>query len=68
MSATEPRSLHDLDLASLRQVLAADGVNPVHAAALWRAVHREGLATPEELAAAPLLPPVHRWLERALHV
>lgn len=60
------RSLHDLDLASLREVLAADGVNPVHGAALWRALHREGLATPEELGAAPLLPPLHRWLEQAL--
>jgi len=60
------RSLHDLDLASLREVLAAEGVNPVHAAALWRSLHREGRSTPEELAAAPLLPPLHCWLERAL--
>lgn len=62
----DARSLHDLDSASLRGALAADGVNPVHAAALWRALHREGLATPEELVAAPLLPPLRRWLERTL--
>lgn len=63
----DARSLHDLDFSSLRGALAADGVNPVHAAALWRALHRESLATPEELAAAaPLPPPLHRWLERAL--
>lgn len=62
--STPPRSLHDLDLPALREILAGDGISPHHAAALWRSLHREGIATCDELAAAPFLPPLRRWIDR----
>jgi 23S rRNA (adenine2503-C2)-methyltransferase len=54
------RSLHDLPFSGIRQQLAADGVNPHHAAALWRALHREGVT---DLAAPHFLPPLRRWID-----
>jgi 23S rRNA (adenine2503-C2)-methyltransferase len=36
-----PQSLHDLGFAGLEAVLEKDGVNRIHAKALWRAIHRE---------------------------
>ena len=35
-----PRSLHGLRLAEIEEVLRADGLNPHHAKALWRAIQR----------------------------
>lgn len=66
LSTSSPQSLHDLDLTTLRGVLAADGVNPHHAAALWRALHREGLPGREALLASSFLPPLHRWIETSV--
>lgn len=63
MSTTTSISLHDLDLAGLREQLSADGINPHHAAALWRVLHRDGVATREGLLATGFLPPLHRWIE-----
>ncbi len=60
MSLPSPRSLHDLDLPALHEALAGDGVNPHHAAALWRALHREGAT---DLAACDFLPPLRRWID-----
>lgn len=57
------RSLHDADLAGLREILAADGVNPCHAGALWGALHRDGLL---DLTSSPFLPPLRRWVEESI--
>lgn len=45
----------------MESIFAEDGVRPQHAKALWRAIHREALLDAHEHA--PLLPPVHRWLD-----
>ncbi len=66
MTSSPPISLHDLDLAGLRTQLAAEGVNPHHAAALWRALHRDGVATSEGLLTAGFLPPLHRWISESV--
>jgi 23S rRNA (adenine2503-C2)-methyltransferase len=58
-----PPSLHDLDLPALREALDADGVKAHHAAALWRALHREGRGSVEALLGAALSPPLRRWME-----
>ena len=57
------QSLHDPDFAGLRKILAADGVNPWHARALWGALHREGSL---DLASRTFLPPLQRWIERSV--
>jgi len=59
----QPSSLHDLDLPALREALAGDGVNPHHAATLWRVLHREGATN---LAACDFLPPLRRWIDRSV--
>ena len=66
MTTTTSISLHDLDLATLREVLASDGIKSHHAAAFWRALHRDGVATREGLLAAGFLPPLHRWVEESV--
>lgn len=53
------RSLHDLGFSGLEEVLAAGGVIPHHAKALWRALHREGEL---DLAARDFSPPLKRWI------
>ncbi|HEX4086337.1 MAG TPA: 23S rRNA (adenine(2503)-C(2))-methyltransferase RlmN [Chthoniobacteraceae bacterium] len=54
------RALYDLSFADLEGELTASGLRPVHAKALWRAVHREGeldLGGREDF-----LPPLRRWV------
>jgi len=63
VSHSTQRSLHDPDFAGLREILAADGVNPWHARALWGALHREGCP---DLALRTFLPPLQRWIERSV--
>jgi 23S rRNA (adenine2503-C2)-methyltransferase len=53
------RSLHDLGFSGLEEVLAAGGVIPHHAKALWRALQREGEL---DLAARDFSPPLKRWI------
>ncbi len=59
MSAA-PQSLHDLAFQEIEEALAASGVIPHHAKALWRALHREGAV---DLTARSFLPPLKRWIE-----
>ncbi|RPJ32755.1 MAG: 23S rRNA (adenine(2503)-C(2))-methyltransferase RlmN [Verrucomicrobiaceae bacterium] len=59
MSAA-PQSLHDLAFPEIEEALAACGVIPHHAKALWRALHREGAV---DLTARSFLPPLKRWIE-----
>ena len=59
MSA-EPRSLHDLSFSAMEEVLQADDVNPTHAKALWRALHREALT---DLGEVDFLPPLRKWVD-----
>ncbi|MDX1679935.1 MAG: 23S rRNA (adenine(2503)-C(2))-methyltransferase RlmN [Akkermansiaceae bacterium] len=54
------RSLHDLSFAEMEEVLRAGGINPNHAKALWRALHREALI---DLSEADFLPPLRKWVE-----
>jgi 23S rRNA (adenine2503-C2)-methyltransferase len=63
MNAHPQRSLHDLGFAELVEVLAASGVIPHHAKALWRALQREGEL---DLAARDFLPPLQRWIEQSV--
>jgi len=44
----------------MEEVLREDGVNPTHAKALWRALHREAVT---DLGQADLLPPLRKWVE-----
>jgi len=60
MSADARRSLHDLDFPGIADALAADGINPHHAKALWRALHRDGAV---DLSEPGFLPPLRRWLD-----
>ncbi len=60
MNAAARQSLHDLDFSGVEEALAADGVNPHHAKALWRALHRDGAT---DMAARHFLPPLRRWLD-----
>lgn len=59
VSDLPPKSLHDLGFSGLEEVLAAGGVIPHHAKALWRALHREGEL---DLAARDFSPPLKRWI------
>jgi len=63
VSLSSQRSLHDPDFAGLREILAADGVNPCHALALWGALHREGSL---DLSSQRFAPPLRRWVERSV--
>ena len=56
-----PTSLHDLSLAELEARLAADGVRPVHARALWRALFRDLAA--DLRGRDDFLPPLRRWID-----
>jgi len=55
-----PQSIHDLGFAGLEEVLRADGINAIHAKALWRALHRE---VELDLLSRDFSPPLRRWLE-----
>ena len=59
------RSLHDLTFSALETELAAEGVSPVHARTLWRALHRDPGCNLAERA-AEFLPPLRRWVEAHL--
>ncbi|MES2997683.1 MAG: 23S rRNA (adenine(2503)-C(2))-methyltransferase RlmN [Verrucomicrobiota bacterium] len=59
MAAAVP-SIHDFSFGEIEELLAADGVQRVHAKALWRTLYR---APSIELADAPLLPPLRRWVD-----
>jgi 23S rRNA (adenine2503-C2)-methyltransferase len=54
------RSLHDCGFSDIEGMLAASGVKPHHAKALWRALHREGAV---DLTNHRFLPPLARWIE-----
>jgi 23S rRNA (adenine2503-C2)-methyltransferase len=52
------RALYDLSFRELEEALTLSGLRPVHAKALWRAVHRD-----VELDLAPdFPPPLRRWV------
>jgi 23S rRNA (adenine2503-C2)-methyltransferase len=55
-----PQSLHDLGFEELGARLAAAGVNPHHAGALWRALHRDGVTSLSEQVFSP---PLRRWID-----
>lgn len=55
------RSLHDLTFDELRAVLVADGLRPMHSAALWNALHHRATDA-EALARVEFSPPLLRWL------
>ncbi|MBX3740830.1 MAG: 23S rRNA (adenine(2503)-C(2))-methyltransferase RlmN [Akkermansiaceae bacterium] len=57
-----PLSLHDPGFSGLEGILCADGVNPIHAKALWRALHRE--AETDLHARADFSPPLREWIGR----
>jgi 23S rRNA (adenine2503-C2)-methyltransferase len=59
------RSLHDLSFAELRDLFARDGLNAIHARALWRALH--GHADLLHSMPGHFLGPLHRWLQVHLH-
>ena len=60
MNQPTPRSLHDLALPAIEAELRASGVNPHHAKALWRALHRENEL---DLASRDFSPPLKKWVE-----
>ena len=59
-AATAPRSLLDLTFAELEREFVVAGLSPLHARALWRALHH-GLQQ-DFSDAADFLPPLQRWL------
>ena len=59
VTASKPRSLHDLGFSELVEMLAKDGVILHHAKVLWRVLHREGEL---DLAGRNFLPPLKRWI------
>lgn len=65
MPKGQAASLHDLSFAEMQQRLAANGLNPVHARALWRALH--GHADTLQVMPAGFLGPLQRWLEKNLY-
>lgn len=58
--APAPRSLLDLTFTELEREFVASGVSPLHARALWRALHH-GLSQ-DFLDAPGFLPPLRRWV------
>lgn len=57
-----PRDLQGLTFADLAAHLQRDGVRPIHAAAIWKALHGSAAS----LADPTLPPPAQRWLRRNL--
>lgn len=54
------QSLTDFSYSEVAEMLAAEGLNPVHAKALWRALYR---APSIGLADAHFLPPLRKWVD-----
>ncbi len=63
VTASKPRSLHDLGFSELVEMLAKDGVILHHAKVLWRVLHREGEL---DLAGQNFLPPLKRWIAESV--
>ena len=62
-SATAGTSLHDLTFRALEEALVRDGLRPLHARTLWRALYRgENLAE----ASKSFAPPLQRWVSTQL--
>lgn len=61
---TLPASIHDLTFSALEREIQADGLSPVHARTLWRALHREYHTSP--VAREDFLPPLRRWVSEKL--
>jgi 23S rRNA (adenine2503-C2)-methyltransferase len=55
-----PQSLHDLGFAALGELLRSEGINTIHAKALWRALHRD--AVTDLSTRADFSPPLLRWV------
>jgi 23S rRNA (adenine2503-C2)-methyltransferase len=55
-----PQTLHDLTFDGLQAVLEEAGLRPVHASAIFRAVHMDLQGT---LDPQSFLPPIKRWME-----
>jgi 23S rRNA (adenine2503-C2)-methyltransferase len=53
------RSLFALDYETLRSVIAADGLSPVHARTLWRTLYRRSREDLQQMR--DFLPPLQRW-------
>ncbi|KAB2641190.1 MAG: 23S rRNA (adenine(2503)-C(2))-methyltransferase RlmN [Verrucomicrobia bacterium] len=64
MSASPPRSLHDLSFIAMESELQAAGVSAHHAKALWRALHFHGAQ--DLLDQDGFSPPLRRWLASAV--
>lgn len=64
-AVAQSRSLHDLSFAEMQQRLADDGLNSIHARALWRSLH--GHADTLEIMPGNFLRPLQQWLERHLY-
>ena len=54
------RPIYDLSFGALEGELVASGLRPVHARALWRAVHRDGAV--DLVSRDDFLPPLCRWV------
>lgn len=63
MNALTANSIHDLGFHEIEELLVADGLRPVHARALWRALYR---GPSVELADVAFLPPLRRWVDAHL--
>ena len=61
MTDAAPRSLHDLGFSEIEGIMRTDSINPVHAKALWRALHYEGML---DFSKADFLPPLRQWIEQ----
>jgi len=61
--AEEPLHLYELTLPELETHLARDGVNPVHAAELWRSLYRLASTADGTLNQERWTPPLRRWWE-----
>lgn len=59
MPSAVPPSLHDLKFTEIERIFLDDGVNPQHAKALWRTLHREAAT---ELTDDLFSPPLKRWI------
>lgn len=60
-----PRSIYDLTYSDLEDRLVANGVRPLHAKSLWRALYQR-LET-EIVQHSDILPPLRRWLDKHLN-
>ncbi|MGV3532774.1 MAG: 23S rRNA (adenine(2503)-C(2))-methyltransferase RlmN, partial [Chthoniobacteraceae bacterium] len=60
---TRRMGVHELTYAGLEKELAAAGLKPVHAAALWRSLYADLTPAAES---TDFLPPLQRWTDEAL--